>query len=135
MSPPFNLLMECGSCAIENLIPGFTPGTPVICNQCRENLLALDFSKTHQGHTCDSCGMVLLIKEETEFSDGESECQCGGQNFSELDMKVFAESVSKAPILDLDDSDDDSDFDWCRSAPDNSTKEDYNEIFDDDPGF
>ncbi len=50
-------------------------------------------------------------------------------------MKVFAESVSKAPILDLDDSDDDSDFDWCRSAPDNSTKEDYNEIFDDDPGF
>jgi hypothetical protein len=79
--------------------------------------------------------MVLLIKEETEFSDGESECQCGGQNFSELDMKVFAESVSKAPILDLDNSDDDSDFDWCRSAPDNSTKEDYNEIFDDDPGF
>ncbi|MBT5549700.1 MAG: hypothetical protein HOJ79_04390 [Nitrospina sp.] len=133
LKTPFNLLMECGSCGIENLIPGFAPGTPVICNQCRENLLATDFAQTHQGHICDSCGMALLIKAETDFSDGESECQCGGKDFTELNLKKFSDQVAKAPKEEL--ADDDPDFDWCRSAPDNSVKEDYNEIFDDDPGF
>lgn len=133
--PPFNLLMVCGSCGIENLIPGFTPGAPAICNQCRENLLSHNLSKTHQGHICDSCGMALLIKAETDFLDGESECQCGGQDFTKLSMEDFAQSVSIAPNMELDDVEDDPDFDWCRSAPDNPLQEDYNEIFDDDPGF
>jgi hypothetical protein len=133
LNPPFNLLMECGSCGVENLIPGFTPGMPVICSQCRENLLALDFTKTHQGHICDSCGMALLIKKETHFSDGQSECQCGGQDYTEMSTEDFANTVSKAPDMELDDLDDD--LDWCRPASDSSSPEDYNEIFDDDPGF
>jgi hypothetical protein len=135
LEPPFDLLIECGSCGIENLIPGFTPGAPAICNQCRENLLAIDFSKTHQGHICDSCGMALLMKAETAFTDGESECQCGGQDFTKLDTKDFAKSLSNAPDMELDDLDDDPDFDWCRPASDGSASEDYNEVFDDDPGF
>ena len=130
---PFDLLMQCGSCGIENLIPGFNPGTPAICNQCRENLLATDFAQTHQGHTCDSCGMALLIKAETEFTDGESECQCGGTDFTKLDMAIFASSIAITPEAELDD--DDPDFDWCRPAPNNVSPEDYNEVFDDDPGF
>ncbi|MBT3921948.1 MAG: hypothetical protein HOF21_05160 [Nitrospina sp.] len=130
---PFDLLIQCGGCGIENLIHGFTPGSPVICNQCRENLLTTDFAQTHQGHTCDSCGMALLIKAETEFSDGESECQCGGTNFTALNLTSFMSSISTAPEEELDD--DDPDFDWCRPAPNNVSPEDYNEVFDDDPGF
>jgi hypothetical protein len=136
MNPPFDLLIECGSCGIENLIPGFTPGVPAICNQCRENLLSSDFSKTHQGHICDSCGMALLMKVGTEFTDGESECQCGCKDFTELSMVDFVNTLSRAPNIELDDDvDDDSDFDWCRPAPDSSLQDDYNEVFDDDPGF
>ena len=43
--------------------------------------------------------------------------------------------VSKAEKEALDDADDDPNFDWCRPAPDHVAKENYNEIFDDDPGF
>ena len=104
---PFDLLIQCGGCGIENLIHGFTPGSPVICNQCRENLLTTDFAQTHQGHTCDSCGMALLIKAETEFTDGESECQCGGTNFTALNLTSFMSSISTAPEEELDDDDPD----------------------------
>lgn len=132
---PFDLLMECGGCGLENLISEYTPGTPAICNQCRENLMAYDLATTHQGHICDSCQRVLLLKKETDFVNGESECQCGGQDFTELDTKGFSETVTKAEKEAVDDDDDDPNFDWCRPAPDQTAIEDYNEIFYDDPGF
>ena len=135
LDTPFDLLMECGGCGLENLISEFSPGAPAICNQCRENLMAYDIAATHQGHICDSCERALLLKKETDFVNGESECQCGGQSFTELDIKVFTDRVSNAEKETLDDADDDPNFDWCRPAPDHVTKEDYNEIFDDDPGF
>jgi hypothetical protein len=132
---PFELMIECGGCCLENLIPGFTLGDHAICNQCRENMLAFNLFETHQGHTCDSCGRVYLLKAETEFINGESECQCGGQHFTELDIKNFADKSAKAQQAALDDEEEDSKFDWCRPAPNNVNKEDYNEIFDDNPGF
>lgn len=135
MTTPFDLLMECGGCGLENMISAFTPGAPAVCNQCRENMLAYDLAKTHQGHICDSCGRALLLKKATAFVDGESECQCGGQDFTGLDVKDFAIRMAKTEEPVLDDDDDDPDFDWCRPAPDNLLEDDYNEIFDDDPGF
>jgi hypothetical protein len=135
MNPPFDLLIQCGGCGLENLIPDFSPGRPVICNQCRENLLAYDLANTHQGHICNACQRALLIKKETDFVDGESECQCGGRDFTELDMKDFADRMGKAEKRALDNVDDDPDFDWCRPTPEHLPQEDYNEIFDDDPGF
>lgn len=135
LETPFDLLIQCGGCALENLIPDFSPGRPAICNQCRENLLDYDLANTHQGHICNTCQRALLIKKETDFVDGESECQCGGRDFTELDMKDFADRMGKAEKGALDHVDDDPDFDWCRPAPGHLPQEDYNEIFDDDPGF
>jgi len=119
LKTPFELLIECEGCGLENLIPEFTPEVPAVCNQCRENMLAYDLQQTHQGHTCDSCGRAYLLKTETEFVDGESECQCGSRDFTESS--------------ESDDAD--PDFDWCRPAPDDSPQDDFNEIFDDNPGF
>ena len=131
----FDLLMECGGCGLENLISEFSPGSPAICNQCRENLMAYDLTATHQGYICDSCHRALLLKQETDIINGESVCQCGGQSFTELDIKAFTDRVSKAKKEVLDDTDEDPNFDWCRPSPDHATQEDYNDIFDDDPGF
>ena len=133
LKTPFELLIECGGCGLENLIPGFVSGVPAICNQCRENMLAYDLPQTHQGHTCDSCGRAYLLKTETEFVDGESECQCGSRDFTELDLKDFADQTAQPKTSKPDD--DDPDFDWCRPAPDDSPQDDFNEIFDDNPGF
>ncbi len=135
LKTPFDLLVECGGCGLENLISEYNPGMPAICNQCRENMMAYNLTATHQGHVCNSCQRALLLKNETDFVNGESECQCGGQDFTELGMKDFTDEVSKAEKQALDDADDDPDFDWCRPASDHELKEDYNEIFDDDPGF
>ncbi len=135
METPFDLLMECGGCGLENLISAFTLGAPAVCNQCRENLMAYDLPNTHQGHTCDSCQRTLLLKKKTEFVNGESECLCGGQNFTELDVKGFSDGVTNAKTKALDNADDSPDFDWCRPAQNHLPSEDYNEIFDDDPGF
>ncbi|MBT3184832.1 MAG: hypothetical protein HOI59_12800 [Nitrospina sp.] len=133
LQTPVELLIECGGCGLENLIPAFTSEVPAICNQCRENMLAYDLSQTHQGHTCDSCGRAYLLKTETEFVDGESECQCGGRDFTGLDLKNFAGQTPQT--AESKDADDNPDFDWCRPASDNSATEDYNEIFDDNPGI
>ena len=135
LKTPFDLLVECGGCGLENLISEYSPGMPAICNQCRENMMAYNLVDTHQGHVCNSCQRALLLKKETDFVNGESECQCGGHDFTKLGMKDFTDEVSKAEKEALDDADDDPNFDWCRPASDHEAKEDYNEIFDDDPGF
>ena len=135
LKTPFDLLVECGGCGLENLISEYSPGMPAICNQCRENMMAYNLVDTHQGHVCDTCQRALILKKETSFVNGESECQCGGQDFTELGMKDFTDEVSNAEKKASDDADDDPNFDWCRPALDHEAKEDYNEIFDDDPGF
>ena len=135
LKSPCDLLIECGGCGLENLISEYSPGVPAICNQCRENMTAYNLVASHQGHICDSCQRALLLKKETDFVNGESECQCGGHDFTEFGLKEFTEGVSKAEQKVLDDADDAPEFDWCRPAPDPVANEDYNEIFDDDPGF
>ncbi len=132
---PFDLLIQCGGCGLENMISEFSPGIPAICNQCRENMIAYDLANTYQSHVCDSCQRVLLLKKETDFVDGESECQCGCRDFTELDIKDLSERLTKAEKESLDNDEDDPNFDWCRPASDQVIIEDYNEIFDDDPGF
>jgi hypothetical protein len=77
--------------------------------------------------------MAFLLKKNSGFVLGESECQCGSNNFSPLEVGDFASDL-QLPGLE-DDNEIDNDFDWCRPAPNEEFEDDYNNIFDDDPGF
>ncbi len=131
-----SFLIECPACGIDNLLAGFTPGSAAICNQCRESLLSATLVDTHKGHTCDHCEMAFVLKKETEFMSGESECQCGGSEFSQIEVGPFVANLKASETSDLTEEEDDvEDFDWCRPGPDDSLEGDYNNVFDDDPGF
>ena len=129
-------LIECPACGIENLYSDFTTGKSAVCNQCREKLLSPNLINSHKGHTCDNCDMAFILKNETEFMSGESECQCGSSDFSAVDIGPFVADLQtvEASSFDEDESNDD-DFDWCRPNQDDSIDGDYNNMFDDDPGF
>jgi hypothetical protein len=130
-----SLLIECPSCGIENLIADILSGGALICNQCRDALLGSGLVDSHTGHSCDICGMVFLLKRETEFVVGESECQCGSSDLSPLEIDLFVSDLQSREDQDLAKDENDGGFDWCRPAPDNSSEGDYNDVFDDDPGF
>ena len=129
------LLIECPDCGIENLLPEIVPGVPAICNQCREAMLRPDLVETHTGYSCDSCGMAFLLNKETGFEVGESECQCGSSDFSPLELDLFVADLQSTMEAQDSDEDDGDDFNWCRPGPDAASEGDYNNIFDDDPGF
>ena len=129
-----SLLIECPACGIENLLAVIVPGVPAICNQCRDPLLGPDLVESHTGHSCDICGMAFVLKKETEFTVGESECQCGSKDFSPLELDLFV-SNHQASIKAQDSGDKDDDFDWCRPDQNDTSEGDYNNVFDDDPGF
>ena len=127
------LLIECRACGIENLLADTISGNKAICNQCREDLINPDLINSHTGHSCNACGMAFLLKKDTGLVVGESECQCGSSNFIAIEVDKF---VSDFQYPELENSSDiDDDFDWCRPAPDEQLEDDYNNIFDDDPGF
>ena len=130
-----SLLIECPACGIENLLADIVPGVPAICNQCRDPLLGQDLVESHTGHSCDICSMAFVLKKETEFTIGESECQCGSKDFSTLELDLFvSDHQLSIKVQDLGEKDGD-DFDWCRPDRDDSSEGDYNNVFDDDPGF
>ena len=129
-----SLLIECRACGIENLLADTISGyATAICNQCREYLIIPDLIKSHTGHICNECGMAFLLKKNSSFVLGESECQCGSSNFSPLEVSKFVTDFQRPELEDSGDIDDD--FDWCRPAPNEELEGDYNNIFDDDPGF
>ena len=137
MSEEKSFLIECPACGIENLLADFTPGRSAVCNQCREALLSPSLVDSHKGHICDDCGMAFILKTETDFVSGESECQCGCNDFSAFEIGPFVDDLlaAEASGLTEDEPEEDDDFDWCRPAPDDALEGDYNNIFDDDPGF
>ena len=130
-----SLLIECPACGIENLLADIVPGVPAICNQCREALLGTNLVESHTGHSCDICSMAFVLKKETGFSVGESECQCGSKDFSPLELDLFVSDLQSTIEAQDSDDDDGDDFDWCRPGPDDTSEGDYNNVFDDDPGF
>lgn len=80
--------------------------------------------------------MAFILKNETEFMSGESECQCGGSDFSVIDIGPFVANLQTVEASSFDeDENKDDDFDWCRPNSDDSLDGDYNNVFDDDPGF
>ena len=94
-------LIECPACGIDNVYSDFTTGKSAVCNQCREKLLSPNLINSHKGHTCDNCDMAFILKNETEFMSGKSECQCGGSDFSAVDIGPFVAvyKQSRLPVL------------------------------------
>ena len=136
MAAEQSFLIECPACSIENLLSDFTPGRSAVCNQCRETLLDPSLIDSHKGHTCDDCGMAFILKNKTEFIPGESKCPCGNSDFSRLEIGPWIADLQAAEASSMVEEDTGEDaFDWCRSDPDDDLESDYNNIFDDDPGF
>lgn len=136
MTAEQSFLIECPACGIGNLLAGAAPEGPAVCSQCRETLLRPGLAGSHKGHACDNCGMAFILKNETEFTSGESECRCGGSGFSALAIEPFVAGLKTAEASGSDEGGgEDEGFDWCRPGPDASLEGDYNNIFDDDPGL
>lgn len=133
---PMELLVACRSCGIENSIPDYTPGFFAACGQCRERLIDMELMDSHKELVCGDCGMTLLLLKDTEVKPGGSTCKCGGSNLalqaspSIPRLAEEAGSSKKAGASLVED-----DFDWCRPASNEEASEDYNDIFDNDPGF
>ena len=97
----------------------------------------MELMDSHKEVVCGDCGMTLLLLMDTEITMGESTCRCGSSNLALQDspsIPLLAEEA-KATQRHEDDDSADSDFDWCRSASVDEMSEDYNDVFDDDPGY
>ena len=131
-----SFLIECPACSIENLLSDFMPGRSAVCNQCRETLLNPSLIDSHKGHTCNDCGMAFILKNETEFIPGESECPCGSSDFNRFEIGPCIADLKAAEASSIAEQDTkEDDFDWCRSDQGEPREDDYNNVFDDDPGF
>ena len=136
MAAEQSFLIECPACSIEILLSDFIPGRSAVCNQCRETLLNPSLIDSHKGHSCDDCGMAFILKNETEFTPGESECPCGSSDFSRFEIGPWITGLQAAEVSSIAEQDTEEDnFDWCRPDPEGPLEGDYNNIFDDDPGF
>ena len=133
MSAEKSLLVECPACGIENLLAVTVSEFTAVCNQCREYLMGPDLIDSHIGHSCNECGMVYLLKKSSDFVIGESECQCGSSNFNPVGVGGFVNDFQPPELEGSDNIAED--FDWCRPEPGERLEDDYNNIFDDDPGF
>ena len=134
----FDLLIECPSCGVENLIADYVPSMHIFCSQCREQLIDADIIKTHCEYICQACDMRLVLLKETEVKSDGSACSCGSTDLRKVDKITLAEEVAKAGgLIDLDQADDNvmEDVDWLRPAdPGETTDEDYEDMFNQDPG-
>ena len=81
--------------------------------------------------------MAFILKNETEFIPGESECPCGSSDFSRFEIGPYIADLKAAETSSITEQDtgEDDDFNWCRSDQDGPLEGDYNNMFDDDPGF
>ena len=135
---PHDLLIECANCSVENIFSDYTPEMVTICNQCRGRLILSDFNQTHNEYRCDDCGFVLCLSKDTPFEKGKTACRCQSFNIRKIGKSTLYEETEEAGTFEEKDRDDDvvePDEDWCRSdLSDIETRDDYNEMFDQDPG-
>lgn len=130
----WDLLIECKGCQVENLFPDFHPRTALICNQCRELLVDDKLDETHNEFVCGDCGMKLLLLKGTVIDIGETTCQCGSSNITQMQAHTLPNAAlvfeEKKDLEVLEDTD------WLRSGTlDSPEDDDYNEMFDKDPGM
>ena len=131
---PHDLLIECADCGVENIFSDYTPRFLAVCNQCRARLVQPDFNKTHNEYRCNDCGFVLCLSKDTPFEMGKTACRCQSLNIRAIAQSTFYENAEKAGAF-AENEQVDPNHDWCRpDVSDVGSREDYNEIFDQDPG-
>ena len=134
---PHDLLIECSDCGVENMFADYTPEQVTICNQCRTRLIQPDFNQTHNEYHCKDCGFVMCLSKDTPFEKGKTACRCQSFNIEKISKSSLYEDAEETGVFEVDDEDLDTipSDDWCRSdLSDIEATEDYNEIFDQDPG-
>ena len=134
---PYDLFIECRSCGVENMITDYVPSMPIFCNQCREPLIGDDLTETHLEYVCQACDMRLVLSQETEVKLGESACACGSTDVLKKGQTTLPAEVLKASgLVDLSKDDDEilEDTDWLRPGESGSFDDDYEDMFNQDPG-
>ena len=133
----FDLLIECWCCDVENLIADYNPSMPIFCSQCRGRLLDLSMSETYCEYNCQECNMKMVLSNDTEVKLGESKCACGSANLHKVNKTTLPSLAAKeGGLTDLNDEDNSisENTDWLRSDPSAIDDEDYEDMFNQDPG-
>ena len=133
----YNLFIECRSCGIENNITDYAPSMHIFCSQCREQLIDLNIIETHCEYLCQECDMRLILLKATEIKLGESACSCGSTDLQKVSKTTLPDEVEKAGgLIGLEEGDEEvmEDTDWLRSDPGRVDDEDYEDMFNQDPG-
>jgi hypothetical protein len=134
---PYDLLIECRSCGVENMITDYVPSTRIFCSQCRERLIDNDLVDTHFEYVCQSCDMKMILLQATEVKLGESACSCGSKDVLKVGKTTLPSEVLEAGGLVEQSMDDDEileDTDWMRSGSKDIYDDDYEDMFNQDPG-
>jgi hypothetical protein len=134
---PHDLLIECADCGVENMFSEYSPEDVTICNQCRTRLIQPDFDQTYNEHRCDDCGFVMCLTKETLFEKGKTACRCGSFKIQKISKSTLYKDAEEAGAFEVDEEDLDTtpSDDWCRSNLSGiEASDDYNEMFDQDPG-
>ena len=133
----YNLFIECRSCGVENNIADYVPSMRIFCSQCRERLIDVDIVETHCEYICQVCDMRLVLLHATEVKSGESACSCGSTDLVNMGKTTLPDEVEKAGgLIGLEEGDEEvmEDTDWLRSDPGRVDDEDYEDMFNQDPG-
>ena len=134
---PYDLLIECRSCGVENMITDYVPSTRIFCSQCRERLIDDDLMESHFEYVCQACDMRMILLQATEVKLGESACSCGSKDVSKIGKTTLPTEVLEAGGLVEQAMDDDEileDTDWMRSGSEGVNDDDYEDMFNQDPG-
>ena len=134
---PYDLLIECRSCGVENMITDYAPSTRIFCSQCRERLVDDDLMESHLEYVCQACDMKMILLQATEVKLGESACSCGSKEVSKIGKTTLPAEVLEAGGLVEQAMDDDEileDTDWMRSGSKGVNDDDYEDMFNQDPG-
>ena len=137
LKDPQEILVQCKGCKIENLLDSYILGSVQVCNQCREILIDPGVGETHSEFACADCGFHLMLLKETAVEEGQTACRCGSARITRLEPSPIAVQLKAIGLVEADEDalEAEEDFDWCRSEPQADAIDDFNELFDNDPGM
>ena len=132
---PYDLLIECRSCSVENIVADYIASMRIFCSQCRDPLIDDDIIETHVEYVCQECDTRLILLEDTAVQLGESACSCGSTNVLKVGKTTLPSEALKAGGL-TEEGDDEvlEDTDWMRSGSGDIIDDDYEDMFNQDPG-